>query len=86
MKVKALDTLETTRFIPEEDEHGIITTRAETIRMKEGEVADLDDKLAKRLIGYGHASDDLTAETRSERAKREAAEAAAATTPAAPTA
>lgn len=74
MKVKALDTLETTRFIPEEDEHGNVTTRAETIHMKEGEVADLDDKLAKRLIGYGHVSEDLNAETRNERLRREAAE------------
>lgn len=72
MKIKALDTFETTRFVPEEDEHGAITLRAERVEMKDGEVADLDEKLARRLIGYGHASEDMAAETRAERIKREA--------------
>jgi hypothetical protein len=55
MKIKALAGFETTRFIPEEDEHGVFTMRPDKLVMKEGDIKEVDDKLAKRLIGYGHA-------------------------------
>jgi hypothetical protein len=74
MKIKALDTFETTRFLPEEDEHGVFTMRPDKLEMKEGDIREVDDKLAKRLIGYGHASEDLEAETRTQRLQREAPE------------
>jgi hypothetical protein len=74
MKIKALSGLETTRFIPEEDEHGVFTMRPDKLEMKEGEIKEVDDKIARRLIGYGYASEDLEAETHLQRLQREAAE------------
>lgn len=74
MKVKAIVGFETMRHEPEEDEHGSFTLKTIRVEMKEGEIGDIDDKVANRLIGYGHVSTDLSAETHNERLKREAAE------------
>jgi hypothetical protein len=74
MKVKALTGFETAKHIPEEDDAGNFTIRVIPISMKEGEVGDLDDKLAQRLLGYGHVSEDLNAETNLERVRRESSE------------
>lgn len=74
MKIKALDTFETTRFFSEEDDNGVVSMRQEKLEMKEGDVQEIDDKLARRLISYGHASEDLDAETKTQRQQRAAPE------------
>jgi precorrin-6x reductase len=74
MKVKALTGFETAKHIPEEDDAGNFTIRVVPISMKEGEVADIDDKLARRLLDYGHVSEDLNAETNLDRVRREASQ------------
>lgn len=74
MKIKAISTFETTRFFSEEDDDGVLSMRSEKLEMKEGDIKEVDDKLARRLIGYGHASQDLEAETTTQRLQREAPE------------
>lgn len=62
MKVKATVTLETLHSVSVEDEENGITIQSERIEMKEGEIRDLPDKVANRLIRTGHATDKLDEE------------------------
>jgi hypothetical protein len=57
MKIKALAGFETLDHTPEEDEHGNHSLRAERIEMKMGDVRELREKLARRIIGHGHAEE-----------------------------
>jgi hypothetical protein len=73
MRIKALDTFETTRFLPQEDEYGSVSLHSEKLEMKDGDIAEIDDALANRLIGHGLVSEDLDAETRAQKMQRETA-------------
>jgi hypothetical protein len=57
MKIKALTGFETLHHTPEEDQDGVYTLRSERIEMKLGELRELPEKLAKRLIAGGHAEE-----------------------------
>lgn len=57
MKIKALTGFETLHHTPVEDEDGVYTLNAERIEMKLGELRELPEKLAKRLIAGGHAEE-----------------------------
>lgn len=74
MKIKALTGIETSRHAVEDDEHGVPVIRQYPLVFSEGDVVDVDDKVARRLIDHGHASDDLNAETNLDRGRREAAQ------------
>jgi hypothetical protein len=74
MKIKALTGIEASHPSIDEDENGNIIVKYTPILLKEGEVVDIDDKLAGRLIKNGHASEDLEAETNLDRVRREAAQ------------
>ena len=74
MKIKALTGIETVHHTMDEDEHGTVNMTPHPVHLKEGEIADVDDKVAARLIKYGHASEDMEAETVLERTRREAAQ------------
>ena len=67
MQVKALDEIEDYHDQAAADPNTgeIRVSRVETV-LKAGEVYDLPDDQAKRLIELGHASDDLAAPTKAE--------------------
>jgi hypothetical protein len=74
MRIKALDTFEHTRHVAEENDDGVVSLRPEKIVMKEGDIGNIEDKLAGRLIKHGIASEDMNAETKTQKMQREAAQ------------
>lgn len=61
MKVKAVDNIHFVRQVPEEDGEGGFRLRSEVTDYKAGEVYDLADPIAKKLLTAGYVSEDLDA-------------------------